>query len=223
MSRRFSNEPINLIHRIPSPEQLSAARPLKRSFGQTLVESGAAFVRAVAELWSRVMQLGRRAHPMVDAEPLSQDGLDQHRDEWIAGMIEHLDKGLEESDLALQRIQAVASPCCEGKINPLQAGVTPDGVQPEEVAELRAYLLSQQQDIACLSAQMQELKSLLVSQQQVLAYLGKELEIGSLSHMTGGVAFAAEKRNRTVRQKPVMKNKAVPQKDDNPKRPSLSF
>ncbi len=223
MSRRFSNEPINLIHRIPSPEQLSAARPLKRSFGQTLVETGAALVRAVVELWSRVIQLGRRADTAVDAESVSRDGLDEHTDERIAGMIEHLDEGLEKSDLALQQIHAVTSLCCEEKMNPPQGGVTPDGVQPEEVAELRAYLLSQQQDIARLSTQMQELKSLLVSQQQVLTYLGKELEIGSPSPMTGGVAFAAEKRNRTVRQKPVMKNKAVPQKDNNPKRPSLSL
>ena len=33
MSRRFSDEPINLIHRIPTPEQLlEAARPSKRAW-----------------------------------------------------------------------------------------------------------------------------------------------------------------------------------------------
>ncbi|MBH0177448.1 MAG: hypothetical protein HP491_06190 [Nitrospira sp.] len=42
MSRRFNDEPINLIRRIPSPEQLSSARPTKPSLGQKLMETGAA-------------------------------------------------------------------------------------------------------------------------------------------------------------------------------------
>jgi hypothetical protein len=98
-------------------------------------------------------------------------------------------------------------------VNSPQSVAPPAAVQPEEVAELRAYLFSQQQDIAHLSAQIQELKSLVVSQQQVLVYLGKELEGSSLSSMKAGVASAPAKRNRPVREKLVIKDKQVVQKD----------
>ena len=100
----------------------------------------------------------------------------------------------------------------------------PIAIQGEEVAELRAYLLTQQQDIARLSAQLQELKSLVASQQQVLVYMGKDLEMNSLSPMTGGVASASGKRHRPAREKASMKDKTVPQKDlPKPKPPSLSL
>jgi hypothetical protein len=95
----------------------------------------------------------------------------------------------------------------------------PTGNYVEEVAELRAYLLRQQQDIARLAEQVQELKSLVISQRQVLAYLGKELEASSLSRMTGSIASAVAKPNRPVRQKVVVKTseikaKAVVQDND---------
>lgn len=93
-------------------------------------------------------------------------------------------------------------------------------VQPEEVAELRAYILSQQHDIARLSAQVQELKSLLISQQQVLAYLGKDFESVPTTARTG-VASAPAKRNRAGRDKPFAKETAVPRKDA--QNPSLSL
>ena len=52
MGRRFNDEPINLIRRIPSPEQLEAARPAKPTFGQLLSQKGAAFVRSAMEAFS---------------------------------------------------------------------------------------------------------------------------------------------------------------------------
>lgn len=219
MSRRFSDEPINLIHRIPSPEQMSAARPSKRSFGQMLVESGAVCVRAVTELFAQVTRSGRMAH---GAKIASQGCLDEHTNELIIGTLEHLEEGLDQSDVVQPRIQADASPYSEGAVNPPKSAAMPTGVQPEEVAELRAYLLSQQQDIARLSVQIQELKSLVVSQQQVLGYLGRELDVRSLSPLTVGAASAPAKRNRPVRQKLGMKDKAAAQKDV-PKPSSLSF
>lgn len=222
MSRRFSNEPINLIHRIPTPEQLSSARPSKRSFRQVIVETRAACVRAVSELFTQITRLGRMTQTMVGAKTASQGGLDEHIDEPIASMLDHLDEGLDKLDVVRQRTQAVTTPYSEGEVNPPQLAAMLDGVQPEEVAELRAYLLSQQQDIARLSAQIQELKSLVVSQQQVLVYLGRELEVSSLSPMTAGVASAPAKRNRRVRQKSGMKDKAGAQKDV-PRPSSLSF
>jgi len=159
---------------------------------------------------------------MVGAKTASQGGLDERTNEPIAGTPEHLDEGLETSDVVRRNEQAVAAPCREEEVNPAQPAAMPIGVLPEEVAELRAYLLSQQQDIARLSAQIQELKSLVVSQQQVLVYLGRELEVSSLSSMTAGVASAPAKRNRTIRQKSGMKDKGVAQQDV-PKPSLLSF
>ena len=60
-SRRFSDAPINLIARIPTPEQISAARIEKRSFSENLKESGAICFRRVAEMVVQLGQLGRQA------------------------------------------------------------------------------------------------------------------------------------------------------------------
>lgn len=213
MSRRFSNEPINLIHRIPSPEQLSSVRPSERSLGQMIVEAGATCVRAVADLFAQLKRWGRMAKTMVGAKTAFRGGLDEHRNEPIAGALAHLAEGLETSGVVRPKKQTIDALYRKEGMNPLQPAAMADGVQPEEVAELRAYLLSQQQDIARLSAQVQELKSLVISQQQVLIYLGRELEVSSLSSMAAGVASAPAKRNRPVRQKSGMKDKAVEQQD----------
>lgn len=53
MSRRFSNDPINLIDRIPTRDQLSAARPPQRAWGRTMLEYGAACARGAAEAVAR--------------------------------------------------------------------------------------------------------------------------------------------------------------------------
>ncbi len=213
MPRRFSDEPINLIHRIPTPEQLSAARPLKRSFSQAIVESGAACVRGMGEVLAQIARVGGMAQTAVSTKAASPSCLDQYAKEPMTGSVERLDPGSGKSEVVDHRNQAMAPSYREGEVTPPESGAVPAAVQPEEVAELRAYLLSQQQDIARLSAQIQELKSLVVSQQQVLVYLGKELEIGSLSPMAAGVASAPAKRNRPVREKPGMKDKAVSRKD----------
>jgi hypothetical protein len=93
-----------------------------------------------------------------------------------------------------------------------------------KVAELRAYILSQQQDIARLAEQVQELKSLIASQRHVFVSLGKELETGSRSRM-GSMALALAKRNRPVRQTPAMKSSEIDEKavvqDTNSIAPSL--
>ncbi len=220
MSRRFSDEPINLIHRIPTPEQLSAARrPSNRSFGQALMESGVVCVRGIVEVFA---QVGRVAQAMIGVKTASPGRLDEHRIGPIADPGERFDEGVEQSEMVREWPKAVAASDSERDVNPLQLVARSVAVQPEEVAELRAYLLSQQQDIARLSAQIQELKSLVVSQQQVLVYLGKELEVSSLSPVTAGVASAPAKRNRPVRQSSGMKDKTVAQKDA-PKSSSLSF
>ena len=195
MSRRFSDEPINLIHRIPTPEQLlEAARPSKRAWHETLIETGANWMQALAAL----------------IRPATGSGTPKRTDAAVPQ-----DEGGAASERSILRDvpQQAASP------EPVRFAAA-SGVQPEEVAELRAYILSQQHDIARLSAQVQELKSLFVSQQQVLAYLGKELEAAPTTARTG-VASAPAKRNRPVRDKSFGKETVVPRKDA--QNPSLSL
>jgi len=67
MSRRYSDQPINLIARIPSPEQMSAARPKQRSFIQLVMESGATCARGIADMVAQLHRLGRSiGAPMKD-------------------------------------------------------------------------------------------------------------------------------------------------------------
>ena len=199
MLRRFNDQPVNLIWRIPSPEQLSAARPAKPSFGQTLMETGAAVVRSAKGLFAPPTPLEPPAAVPVDAGDVSRDvPTGQHDNDNRAG------GELKAEEVLGQQAQTVAAPGVQMAANPLPSSA-PLGAQLEEVAELRAFLLNQQQDIAHLAEQVQELKSLMVSQRQVLVYLGKELEAGSMSRMTGSIASDVAKRSRPVRRKPEVK------------------
>ena len=75
MSRRYSDAPINLIARIPTPEQISAARPKQRSFSQLLVESGATCVRGIAELVAQCQRLGRSLGSSMSGRPVGSASL----------------------------------------------------------------------------------------------------------------------------------------------------
>lgn len=211
MSRRFNDEPINLIRRIPSPEQLSSARPTKPSFGQKLMETGAAVARSAMELFA----------PPVRQEPSGTVPTEAAVSHAVAEAFDHHDHSLAgESNVEhpLPHQTQVVMPGVRQAAHSTPSAA-PTGNYVEEVAELRVYLLRQQQDIARLAEQVQELKSLVVSQREILAYLGKELEASSLSRMTGSIASAVAKPNRPVRQKVVVKTseikaKAVAQNSD---------
>jgi hypothetical protein len=92
--------------------------------------------------------------------------------------------------------------------------------QHPELAELRASILAQQQELAHMSAQIQELKALVVSQQQVLMFLGKELDTTQVPSETA-VASAPAKRARVIRTKSAAKEKKSLQKGAS--RPSLNL
>ncbi len=211
MSRRFNDDPINLIQRIPSPEQLSSARPTKPSLGQKMMETGAAVARSAMELFALpVRQEPSATVPAEAAMPRAVPEQPDHRDQSLAGEsnVEH----------ALPHQTQVVMPFLQQATHSTPSAALTDN-HGEEVAELRGYLLRQQQDIARLAEQVQELKSLVLSQRQILVYLGKELEAGSLSRMTGSIASAVTKPNRPVRQKAVVKTseikaKAVAQDND---------
>lgn len=208
MSRRFSDQPINLIHRIPTPEQLSAARPAQRSFMQAMVEGGAACIRGVADLFWRIPRAAWTSRA-IESEPHHYDDLGR---EALSSLVEHSEPPAEAPKP--RRSAEPTSARQNGQDGALrQAAASPATVQAEEIAELRGYLLTQQQDIARLAAQIQELKSLVISQQQVLLYLGKDLEQGALAALPSGVASGPSKRHRTVREKPGLKEKPAIRKD----------
>jgi hypothetical protein len=212
MSRRFSDEPINLIHRIPSPEQLDAARPVKRSFSAQCGDAAASFARSVAELLAHLTS-PRRPEVMIESNAALQEGLCELPSEAVIGEGEpsHRTMGAVEPR-GLWPEEVARTELKKYPANPSSGGLS--SVQPEELAELRAYLLTQQQDIVRLAAQIQELKSLVASQQQIIEYLGKEVAAGSVSLLTAGITSAVAKQNRSARPKPIMKDKAVVSKGD---------
>lgn len=225
MSRRFSDEPINLIQRIPSPEQISAARPSKRSYGRVIIESGAALIRGVAEAIAQVRRAGRIPGTAVSEGAGSRDSSFVRVRERVSGGLRVLAGDCSRSygrlaawianpDASVHPSSQAPPDRSEGPAESFPA-IEPMGpsIQPGELAELRTFILVQQEDMARLSAQLQELKSLVVSQQQVLLQLGKELELtqSEVPAMTAA-ASAPAKRNRVIRERLVAKDEPIPRK-----------
>ncbi len=234
MSRRFSDEPINLIQRIPSPEQISAARPSKRSWGQAFIETGAACIRGVAELVAQVRRLGRVVRSAVSSGAGSKDSSLGRMKERVghglrtfaascARSYDGLADWIAKLDVTVQPFRPVSSFPSEIPAEaPPVASTVGSSTHLEELAELRTFILTQQEDISRLSSQLQELRSLVVSQEQVLVYLGKELESTHTQVPTmTAVASAPAVRNRVVREKPVAKEKAISRKGSH--KPSLNL
>jgi len=212
MSRRYSDQPINLIARIPSPEQMSAARPKQRSFIQLAMESGATCARGIADMVARLHRLGRsigapikdrqagsvfldQSNGPVVAKPQSATGTAYLSDDRLARWNALLDATVPHIESAERTpesipVQAVP-PAAAIKSAPL-----------DEVVALRVELLAHQQEVARLSVQLQELKSLVGSQQQVLVYLGQELEAQQLPMaMAAAQAAPSAKKARVMRAK----------------------
>lgn len=201
MSRRYSDAPINLIARIPTPEQISAARPKQRSFSQLLVESGATCVRGIAELVAQFQRLGRSLGSSISDRPVGSAFLVQ-ADAAAAGDARS-SEGLAGQDSAAQPVcmPEKAMEAAPVRIS-LPKSPAVESVPLEEVIALRSQLLAQQQEVARLSAQLQELKSMVGSQQQVLVYLGQELEAQQMPVRSAAAQAAPPaKKARVVRAK----------------------
>lgn len=208
MAPRFNKEPINLIHRIPSQKQIDEARPVPAPYGQLLLDAGAVCWRKVIDLFAYVTRYEDETPSRV-RKPLTLP-----------------DQTMERTTIQQDHAQPnVAGEGIQEAQNPPVANVTvlqkpaqpPTLVQSEEVAELRSFLVGQQDEIARLSSHIQELTSLVSSQQQVLVHLGKELEAGTFSTTSTGTASASVKRNRIGRKKPTENETPNPLQDN--KRP----
>lgn len=212
MAPRFNKEPINLIHRIPSQKQIDEARPVPAPYGQLLLDAGAACWRKVVDLFAYVTRYEDETSPRV-RKPLALP-----------------DRTMERTAIHQQHAQPNGKQVHEAE-NPSAEKVTIlqkpaqalTFVQSEEVAELRTFLVGQQDEIARLTSHIQELTSLVSSQQQVLVHLGKELEAGAFSTNSTGTAAASIKRNRIGRKKPTENDTPnSPQEDEHPFSPQKS-
>jgi hypothetical protein len=191
MAPRFNKEPINLIHRIPSQKQIDEARPVPAPYGQLLLDAGAACWRKMVDVFAYVTRYEDETSPRT-RKPLALP------DRTMERTTIHRDHAQPNG----KQVQEAGGPSV-AKITILQKPAQASTlVQSEEVAELRSFLVGQQDEIARLTSHIQELTSLVSSQQQVLVHLGKELEVGAFSTSSTGTAAASVRRNRIGRKKP---------------------
>ena len=203
MSRRYSDAPINLIARIPTPEQMSAARPKKRSFGQAVMESGATCVRSLAELSAQLSRL-LRAGASPPAASSGQESM------VLPGEAKRVSRSDADGDTTVATIPfQTEAPA----VVPIAATSEP---AHQDVAALRAEVVAQQLVIDRLSMQVQELKSMVGAQQQVLLHLGRELEL----HQTPVVAAAMAPH--PVPKAQVVKAKSSPKSRSASRKPAVT-
>lgn len=195
MPPRFNKEPINLIHRIPSQKQIDEARPVPPAYGQVLLQAGALCIQKVRDFFTHVTRYVGDATARV-RKPLALPDHTKARFETVERFGGHT---VARGD-AFEEHPPVVADSFAPNVTVLPQAVP---VQSEEVAELRACLVGQQDEIARLTSHIQELTSLVSAQQQVLVHLGKELETGAFSPTSNGTAAATVKRNRVGRKKPV--------------------
>jgi hypothetical protein len=216
MAPRFNKEPINLIHRIPSQKQIDEARPVATPYGQILLNASALCWRKVVDLFAYVTRYEDEIHPRLRKPLALPDRTMEHATIQAQGPVWSNGVG-EPSQEAEGSVAA--------KVTILQQpSPVPVHVQSEEVAEIRACMVGQQDEIARLTSHIQELTSLVTSQQEVLVHLGKELEAGTFSPVsTTSTAAASLKRNRIGRKKPtVNETPNPPQEHERPFPPQES-
>ncbi len=217
MPRRHNYEPINLIHRIPTPEQMDAARTVGPSFSQTF---GRVLARAGGVCWRKAIDLlkyvaryqddAMKATRVPRALPPPRGYVDNAEVSFRPEAHGQRLNGMNGNGRAEPRIHpTVILPREEQTSSAGYAGSSVEA-RPEEVAALRSYIVGQQQDIASLTAQIRELKSLVASQQQVLVHLGEELETGSFQTVSSRSASAVPRRDRVTRDKPITNDNSIP-------------
>ncbi|MEK6533505.1 MAG: hypothetical protein AAB047_05385 [Nitrospirota bacterium] len=232
MSRRYSDQPINLIARIPSPEQMSAARPKQRSFIQLVMESGATCARGIADMVAQLHRLGRSIGAPMKGRQAGNGSLDQSGGPVVAkpqsatGTVYLSDDRLARWNALLDAtVPHIESAERTPESIPVQALIPAAVVKSaplDEVVALRMELLAHQQEVARLSVQLQELKSMVGSQQQVLVYLGQELEAQQLPMaMAAAQAAPSAKKARVMRAKSAGKELSTSRKVS--REPSLNL
>ena len=152
MPPRFNKEPINLIHRIPSQKQIDEARPVPPAYGQVLLQAGAICLSKVRNFFSNVVQYVGETSARVRRKPLALP-------DWTKERFETIERVGRQGAGHTQ----VAATSMAPNVTILQ---TPTPVQSGEVADLRACLVGQQDEIARLTSHIQELTSLVSAQRR---------------------------------------------------------
>lgn len=216
MPRRYSDAPVNLIARIPTPEQLTAARNHKQSFGEQVKASARAVLRRMAEKGQQAgctvasffngKKIEAAPIPQAD-EPMCDEAVAVESPSAVPS--ESLDLVLAGMD-EIQAVGPLDAPAVPAPHPPVTVAFTvpepgepvPEPVSLEEVAALRTELITQRMEVARLSAQLQELKSMVGSQQQVLMYLGQEMETQQMPILAASaLAPPRPKKPRVARAK----------------------
>jgi hypothetical protein len=196
MPPRFNKEPINLINRIPSPKQIDEARPVPPAYGQVLLQAGVLCLGKVRNFFTHVARyVGERSARV--RKPLALP-------DWTKDRLEMAERFGGQSTRRVNMVGEQPQPAANPSVPHVTILQQAAPVQSGEVADLRACLVGQQDEIARLTSHIQELTSLVSAQQQVLVHLGKELETGEFSATSNGTAAATVKRNRVGRKKPTV-------------------
>ncbi|MDH5738767.1 MAG: hypothetical protein OEY77_00415 [Nitrospira sp.] len=209
MAPRYNQEPINLIHRIPSQKQIDEARPVPPPYGQFLLEVGAKCWRSVLEFLARVTRYEDETPSSVQTTTGLQNGQALSAMAQPTTQSEQVVECVKSEIAVAVQVDETRNPAVQdGAIS--QQGAAPTVVQPEVISELRSFLIRQQDQIAYLSSEIAQLKSLVVSQQQVLVHLGEELEAETFPTVATGMGPNPAKRGRIVRKNPITKEKSLP-------------
>jgi hypothetical protein len=208
MAPRYNQEPINLIHRIPSQKQIDEARPVPPPYGQFLLEVGAKCWRSVVEFLARVTRYEDETPSSIQTTGL-QNGQTLSATAQATMQSEQVVECVNSETSVAVRVNETHNSAVQDGVLP-QPGAAPTVVQPEVISELRSFLIRQQDQIAHLSSEIAQLKSLVVSQQQVLMHLGQDLEAETFSTVATGMGPNPAKRGRIARKHPAPKEQSLP-------------
>ena len=209
MAPRYNQEPINLIHRIPSQKQIDEARPVPPPYGQFLLEVGAKCWRSVVEFLARVTRYEDETPSSIQTTASLQNGQALSTMAQTTMQSDQVVECVNSETVGAVRVNEIHNPAVQDGVI-TQPGAAPTVVQPEVISELRSFLIRQQDQIAHLSSEIAQLKSLVVSQQQVLMHLGQDLEAETFSTVATGMGPNPAKRGRIARKHPAQKEQSLP-------------
>lgn len=209
MAPRYNQEPINLIHRIPSQKQIDEARPVPPPYGQFLLEVGAKCWRSVVEFLARVTRYEDETPSSIQTTTSLQNGQALSTMAQTTAQSDQVVECVNSETAVAVRVNETHNSAVQDGVIP-QPGAAPTIVQPEVISELRSFLIRQQDQIAHLSSEIAQLKSLVVSQQQVLVHLGQDLEAETFSTVATGMGPNPAKRGRIARKHPAPKEQSLP-------------
>lgn len=221
MPHRSSDDPIYVIRRIPPPDQIEAVRSGTRPLGERLGEAATSLARLLAQRFT-ASSSPQQSDVSREASEASRDKCRKGPDDVVAEeVVGQTREGAEEEGRGMVNDNA-SVPMREGgegketsRANvPAELASGSSLVHPEEVAELRVFLLQQQQDIVRLASQIQELRSLVSTQQRMIAQLIETLCPDAASLRPDGSPAVQSRPGRQGRPKAPKSEKSAATKNE---------